>query len=145
MARRGTAQSPQHGVAGSLTPDALSSLLETERQLSDDIAHAAEKARVLTEAARAAVARMESALDRETAELVRALDESEGAATQAAIAAETRAAQDQVRRLGAVPDEVVTRLADAVLLDFLGIATIGTKESGTRADDAAKPGRERGT
>ncbi|HEX6316951.1 MAG TPA: hypothetical protein VFZ73_18895 [Gemmatimonadaceae bacterium] len=142
MARHGTSETSR-GVAAVATPDALSSLLETERQLSEDIANAAEKARVLAEAARGAVAHMESAFDAELAESMGALERSEEAVTQAAIAAEAHAATEEVRRLTAVPDEFVTRLAEAVLQDFLGIATIGTPKPRAHAHGDAGSAGER--
>jgi hypothetical protein len=43
-----------------------------------------------------------------------------------------------------VPDEFVTTLADAILRDFLGIASIGDQESRPSARDDAGADGERG-
>lgn len=130
MARHGTKEETHDDTAGSGIPDGLASLLDTERELSEEVARAEREAIALVEAARAALGAEEKAYESALAAALRELEATEEAATLAAIAEAAVSAKREVQRLESVPDVRITELADAVLDDFLGtlIAPPGSRQ-----------------
>jgi len=116
-------RSPTGSAAGNPSDtDGLSTLLETERELTTALEHAEEEAAAIVEAARTRAREMEQEFEASVAAELRDLDASQEAETAAAVSRTADEARARARRLGDVPEDRVRELAAAVLQDFLGVS-----------------------
>ncbi|HEY5545433.1 MAG TPA: hypothetical protein VIK50_05215 [Gemmatimonadaceae bacterium] len=116
-------RSPTGSAAGTPSDtDGLSTLLETERELTTALEHAEEEAAAIVEAARTRAREMEQEFEASVAAELRDLDASQEAETAAAVSRTADEARARARRLGDVPEDRVRELAAAVLQDFLGVS-----------------------
>lgn len=102
--------------------DALSTLLETERELAADLERTDEEAETIIEEARTRVRARELAFEASLAAELRNVDAAQETETAAALSRTTDAARARAQRLDAVPEDRVRELAAIVLRDFFGFA-----------------------
>ena len=102
--------------------DGLSTLLETERELTADLERADQKAAALVEAAGTTAREMERAFEATLAAELRDIDAAQETETAAAVAQTVAEARAHAHSLDAVPEDRVRELAAAVLRDFMGLS-----------------------
>ena len=109
--------------------DGLSSLLETERELTAELAHADEESAAIVDAARTKAREIAQEFETSLAAELRNVDAAQQAETTAAVARILAEARALARRLDEVPDDRVGELAAGVLRDFLGTSPMSGGEA----------------
>lgn len=117
--KRATTRSPASTESGA---DGLSALLETERELTAELARADDEASAIVEAARAKVQVMAQEFEASLSAELRNLDANQETETAAAVSRTAAEARAHARRLDEVSEERVRELAALVLQDFLGLS-----------------------
>ena len=101
--------------------DGLSSLLETERELTAELQRADEEAATIVDEARTQARQMEQEFQASLAEELRDLEAAQEAETAASVSRIADEARAYARRIDDVSGERVRELAAVVLQDFLGV------------------------
>jgi vacuolar-type H+-ATPase subunit H len=122
MGQQGRRSTTGSGAGNPSDSDGLSTLLETERELTEALEHSDEESAAIVESARTRVRAMEQEFESSLAAELRDLDASQEAETAAAASRTADEARARARRLDEVPEDHVRDLAAAVLRDFLGVS-----------------------
>jgi vacuolar-type H+-ATPase subunit H len=122
MGQHGNRSTTGSAPGTSTGTDGLSSLLETERELTAELERADEEAAAIVAAARTRAREMEQEFQTSLAAELRDLGAAQEVETAAAISRTAEEARTHVQRLDEVPEERVRELAALVLRDFLGLA-----------------------
>lgn len=103
--------------------DGLSSLLETERELTGELERAHEEATAIVGQAAARARQMEQEFEATLAAELRDLEAAQNVETATAVSRTADEARAYAQRLDEVSGERVRELAAMVLQDFLGVST----------------------
>jgi vacuolar-type H+-ATPase subunit H len=122
---------PTTGSAAGTQSDAdgLSSLLETERELTAELARADEESAAIVEAARTKAREMAQEFETSLAAELHDLDAAQETETAAAVSRTADEARAHARRLDEVPEDRIRELAAGVLQDFLGLSPASGAEA----------------